>query len=395
MMIASSVAQPCDRIKAHPDIWTRTTVNALVSSARAFYERDNAQRSYEQVVDATVKVIDRCGLAQDARFRSRYPEFLGFVATLALERRDDHELGFNIPDATYFEQTRGYVEIPDFLLTAPFLRAVSRSATLPEAKSMLRQLNTGRSPDQQLIFFSYESRHLGTPDSPRSFRRLLIVVPRDAARNTPERWVQFGIPDPNDRARVRNISVVGVVPASDGTTNTYFKDYFRTFRRSGEITVKGRWELGAGDDNCTACHKSGVLPIFPVAGSVSHDEQPLVETVNQRFREYGRPRFDKYLDPARLGPGLGSKPLRISASREVRCADCHQPQRLGALNWPMDRILISSYVKGGQMPLGFELTAVERTRLYNQMIQDYFAIDEAKPGILKSWLMGLDHSQTD
>jgi hypothetical protein len=58
----------------------------------------------------------------------------------------------------------------------------------------------------------------------------------------------------------------------------------------------------------------------------------------------------------------------------------------------MDRVLISSYVKGGLMPLGFQLTTAERSRLYKQLIQDYFAIDEAKPGILKSWLLGANRS---
>jgi hypothetical protein len=58
----------------------------------------------------------------------------------------------------------------------------------------------------------------------------------------------------------------------------------------------------------------------------------------------------------------------------------------------MDRVLISSYVKGGLMPLGLQLTTAERSRLYKQLIQDYFAIDEAKPGILKSWLLGWNRS---
>jgi len=45
-------------------------------------------------------------------------------------------------------------------------------------------------------------------------------------------------------------------------------------------------------------------------------------------------------------------------------------------------------VKGGQMPRGYKLTPPERNRLYQKLIQDYFAIDEASPGILKSWLLG-------
>ena len=66
----------------------------------------------------------------------------------------------------------------------------------------------------------------------------------------------------------------------------------------------------------------------------------------------------------------------------------HHPDRLGPLNWPMDRVLISSYVKGGQMPFGYQLQAAERNRLYQKLIQEYFAVDEAKPGILKAWLLG-------
>jgi hypothetical protein len=388
LSVSSGLAAPCDVIKARPDVWMKRTVNVLVSSARAVYERDSAESAYERVIDATVKLVDKCRLAQDAQFSTRYPEFIGFIATLALERKPDHELGFNVPDKVYFDQTRQYVDIPDFLLAPAFLRAASRSETLPAAKTMLRLLNTGRPPEEQLIYFSYESRHLGTPDNPDSFRRLLIVVPGNAAAKAPEKWVQFGISDPGHRARVRNVSVVAVVPALDGTTNAYFKDYFRTFRRSGEITIKGRWELGEGDDNCTQCHKSGILPIFPEAGSVSSDEQAAVEKVNQRFLEYGRPRFGKYLDTSKLGPGLGSRALLTSSGKKVMCAECHQPNQLGSLNWPMDRVLISSYVNGGLMPLGFQLTTAERSRLYKQLIQDYFAIDEAKPGILKSWLLG-------
>jgi predicted RNase H-like HicB family nuclease len=341
--------------------------------------------------------MQQCRLAEEKNFGASYPEFTGFVATVSLDRQPDHELGFTVPDSVYFADTRSYVAIPDFLLTPEFLRVVSRRETLKQAKAMLRELNARRAPDDQLIFFSYESRHLGTPDNPDSFWRLLIVVPANAAQGWPEKWVQFGVPDPRARAPVRNISVVSVVPGPDRTSNAYFKDYFRTFRRNGSITVKGRWDLGFGDDNCALCHKSGILPIFPVNGTVSADEQGALRAVNERFLKYGRPRFGKYLDASKLGPGLGatsvseSVPSQVEARKGidgVKCGACHQPQGLGALNWPMDRVLISSFVKGGQMPLGFELTPLERNRLYTKLIQDYFAIDEANPGTLKSWLLG-------
>ena len=148
---------------------------------------------------------------------------------LSLGRQSDHELGFTVPDKVYFAETRQYVEIPDFLLSPAFLRAVSRNETLKRAKAMLRELNVTRAADDKLLFFSYQSRHLGTPDNPDSFWRLLIVVPGNPAQNIPEKWVQFGVPDPRARAPVRNVSVVAVVPAADGTSNVYFQDYFRSF----------------------------------------------------------------------------------------------------------------------------------------------------------------------
>lgn len=396
---------PCEQIKAKPDAWVQKSVNEMVAAARAWYEREKAQRMYERTIDRVAGLVDKCRLTQDENLRERYPEFLGYVTVLALARQPDHELGFNVSDRVYFGETRQYVEIPDFLLTPAFLRAVSRYETLPQAKTMLRQLNETRAPDDQLLFFSYESRHLGTPDNPDSFRRLLIVVPGNAALRIPEKWVQFGVPDPRARAPVRNVSVVAALSGEDGTTNVYFKDYFRTYRRNGSITIKGRWELGYGDDNCAQCHKSGVLPIFPEAGSVSREEQAMVATVNARFRTYPRPRFDRYLDATKLGPGLGSiRGSESSRSFQIRpsshlgtdgktCAACHHAEGLGALNWPMDRVLISSYVKGGQMPRGYKLNLAERSRLYEKLIQDYFAVDDVNPGILQSWLLGRNREQ--
>lgn len=392
-------AAPCDRIRLQPDVWAVGRVNALLIAARGAYENDRAQKAYERVLDGIALTMRQCGLAQDKAFVARFPEFVEYIETLSLDRQSDHELGFSVPDRVYFSETRPYVAIPDFLLTPVFLRAVSRYETLPQAKAILRELNANRSIDDRLLFFSYQSRHLGTPDTPESFWRLLIVVPGNAAQNIPEKWVQFGVPDLHARAPVRNVSVVSVMPGSQGTTNVYFKDYYRTFRRNGSITIKGRWDLGYGDDNCAMCHKSGILPIFPVSGSVSRNEQAMVQTVNERFLKYGRPRFDKYLDATKLGPGLGSNGLPdLSPSQTnyvanagiegVKCGACHQPNGLGALNWPMDRVLISSYVKGGQMPFGSNLKAVERNRLYAKLIQEYFAIDEKKPGILKAWLLG-------
>ncbi|HEV8619378.1 MAG TPA: hypothetical protein VGQ70_07800, partial [Candidatus Udaeobacter sp.] len=222
----------------------------------------------------------------------------------------------------------------------------------------------------------------------------------DPARGVPEKWVQFGIADPRRPASVRNVSVVAVIPGAAQTSTAYFKDFYRTYHRDGSITIKGRWEIGEGDDACVECHKSGVLPIFPVAGSVNREEQPLVDAVNERFLTYGSARFGRYIDTSKFGPGLGSerpggdflrrqKIKSADANFESEaCTSCHHQDGLGSLNWPMDSTLISSFIEGGRMPLGSELRISQRRQLYNRLIQDYFAIDNERPGILKAWLLG-------
>jgi hypothetical protein len=399
-LAASSVlALPCSQTNSQRDTWVTQRVDVLIRSARALYENDKAQKPYERVVADISGTMKRCRMAEDSAFAARYPEFVGYVQALSISQQSDHELGFIVPDKVYFAETRTYTAIPEFLLTPQFLRAVSRSETLPQAKALLREMNAGRSAAEQLLFFSYESRHLGTPDNPDSFRRLLIVVPGNPAQHVPEKWVQFGVPDPRARlGTVRNVSVVAAVPGPDQTTNVYFKDYYRTYRRGGAITINGRWELGEGDDNCAQCHKSGILPIFPVNGSVSRDEKPMVEVVNERFLQYIPARFDRYLDTATFGPGLGStipsdlhSPVgagKTMAGNATACAACHQPERLGPLNWPMDKTLISSFVRGGQMPFGAKLQNLERAQLYRRLVQEYFSTDDTNPGVLKAWLLG-------
>ena len=396
--IAAGPSGPCARTPKQKDLWVTQQVNRLVRTARAAYEDDLARPRHNRVVEQIAATLKRCHLSDDREFAKRYSEFVEYVRLLFLGLDEDHELGFETTDEKYFAETRAYTTIPEFLLTPRFLQAVSRFENLPQAKALLREINATRPADSQLVFFSYESRHLGTPDNPNSYRRLLIVIPGNAAQDIPEKWVQFGIADPRRPASVRNVSVVSVVPAANATSNVYFKDYFRTYRRNGSILIQGRWELGEGDDACVKCHKSGVLPIFPEPGSVSPNELPLVDLVNQRFRTYGPARFGKYFDANKLGPGLGwtrnnqlfqPTGLELSGNNSnTSCASCHNANGLGALNWPMDSMLIGSFVKGGRMPLGSQMNPTERRRFYRQLIDDYFSLDETQPGILKGWLLG-------
>jgi hypothetical protein len=392
-------AAPCARVKAQPETWVTARVNAIVQAARNAFETDKALPVYEKMLDGIAGTIRECKLSDDQNFVSRYRNFLEFIEAAGLERRSDHELGFLVPDKQYFAETRQFVSIPEFLLEPTFLRNVSRYETLGRAKSYLRALNSSRSAAEQLIFFSYKSRHLGTPDNDASYRRLLVVVPGNKEQGLPDKWVQFGVTDPGLRARVRNVSVVSAVAAENGTFNAYFKDFYRTYRQDGSIAIEGRWELGEGDDNCTMCHKSGILPIFPVKGTVSAAEQQALLTVNERFRGYGSPRFGGYLDTSKLGPGLSSAGPedrrrrfgpdfeKTPAARAMVCSSCHNSERLGALNWPMDKILIKSYVTGGQMPFGQSLRYRDRQQIYASLIEEYFATDKHNPGVFKSWLL--------
>ncbi|HSS22384.1 MAG TPA: hypothetical protein VLL54_20095 [Pyrinomonadaceae bacterium] len=395
----TALASRCTQLKANPDRWVTLKVDALVRVARAAYENEDAIPAYSRVLAGITTAFQQCKLREDASFHDRYRAFIEFVEVASLDSDPYHELGFVVPDKQYFEETERFVQIPQFLLDKAFIKAVSRFETLGQAKAYLRQINSTRSPAEQLIFFSYKSRHLGTPDNDQSYGRLLVVVPGDPRQGLPDKWVQFGVPDPGSRAHIRNISIVSALPGPAGTYNPYFKDFYRTYKRDGSITIAGRWELGEGDDNCAQCHKSGVLPIFPVARTVSQAEQQALLAVNERFRTYGSPRFGNYLDSRKLGPGLSSASAsdrqqrfgrlfeETPAAHAMVCSSCHNADRLGALSWPMDKVIISSYVRGGQMPFGHQLKVADRRDLYTKLIEEYFSKSRNQPGVLMSWLL--------
>lgn len=395
----SFLASPSTR-SDDTDRWVTSRIDALVIAARAAFEDDADFPAYRKVLKSIVRTIRVRGLLRDEKFTRRYQNFVEYVREASFDQLPGHKLGFSISDRQYFAETRQYTAIPDFLLNQRFLRAVSRSETLEDAKDFLRRINLSKDPSERLLFFSYISRHLGTPDNFDSLKRLLIVIPGDARKGIPEKWVQFGVTDPKAKVRIRNVSVVASVLDEQGRFDTFFKDFFRIYRRDGSIGLRGRWELGKGDDNCVRCHKSGVLPIFPEAGSVSLEEQPTVAEVNERFKSYGTPRFGKYLNDTKFGPGLGwataqQRNLRFGdgfdqtpVGKAMNCAACHQREQLGALNWPVDPVVINSYLKEGKMPFGSPAQPSVRHEIREKLIEEYFATDDSMPGILKKWLLG-------
>src|SRR5207244_5986471 len=103
----------------------------------------------------------------------------------------------------------------------------------------------------------------------------------------------------------------------------------------------------------------------------------MVGVVNERFLQYIPARFDKYLDTTKFGPGLGS-PIRDDRQSPVGAcktmdgngtafAACHQPDRLGALNWPMGKTLISPPFRAGHLPLVGTLQTFDAALLYRKL----------------------------
>src|SRR5206468_4526843 len=162
---APSFQMPCRQISSKHDKWVRASIDELVRSSHAAYEDDDAFDKYEDVLGALSRTVRRCRLTEDAELSEHYRDFLGYVDEASLALKPDHKLGFNVPDTQYFAETIQYLGIPRFLLEPQFLHDVSRIETLARAKEYLRQLNGQLSSDEKLIFFSYTSRHLGTPDN--------------------------------------------------------------------------------------------------------------------------------------------------------------------------------------------------------------------------------------
>src|SRR6266550_5440419 len=124
------LAVPCALPKSHPDSWVTTKVNVLVQAARAAYEDDVRQPAYDRVVNGIADTLRQCKLSEDESFAKRYRQFVEYIKLASVAQLPDHELGFMVPDRQYFQETRQYVQIPEFLLTQTFLRSVSRDETL-------------------------------------------------------------------------------------------------------------------------------------------------------------------------------------------------------------------------------------------------------------------------
>jgi hypothetical protein len=325
----------------------------------------------------------------------------GFAETRKNEDLPGWQLGFNVPDAQYFRDTGAWTDVPAELQDQTLLQAFSDPARIDEGLKILENLNAALPPEKKMIFFRYTSQHLATPDESQVYGRVLIVVPGD-----PERWVQFGVPEVG-KPKTKNLSVVAVKTDANGDKHVYLKDHYRMVE-GGQIHLRDRFDATHVSDNCTNCHKSGVLPIFPKPGSFSPLDAGKIDAVNKRFKTYLPADFGGYIDLTKLGIGIGpvgpaAEQLRTADFMKIcagsgtspesvqrikssmTCAKCHNTDDLGELNYPVNRILLKSFVLGGKMPPKNDLTAPERQGLVNCLEAEYFGVDNASPNVLLNW----------
>ena len=406
-MSPALVAADCPTSPHEWGVWRRQLSRDLVRAMREIFSRDTRSvESVKPVVDEW-KRCDSEVSRTTLTVQTCLEDLSTYMNALWLRTEKKYLGGYRISDASYYEKADSITVIPAELQTPALLEDVTRFGRLSRAKSYLEGLNHSRSEDQKLIFFSYTSQHLGTPDNVEAFGRLLVVVP-----GNPEKWVQYGVPE-FPRQAVRNVSIVAVEKRPNGTQNVYFRDHAVIRDSQGSLVLRGRFELGVGADGCVDCHKTGVNPIFQTPGSVSADELPMVDAVNQRFRTYLPPSFHGDYDPNWFGPGLGTfrpnaspdvlrervrKALRnqgevasvsqvASVARSVNCARCHEPSFLQPLNAPLNPNTLNSYVLGGKMPPGASLTFPERRALVDVIVDDYFSSEPPENGILMDWLL--------
>jgi hypothetical protein len=396
-----ALAAPCPKSSAEWLKFRDTSAGAI--AARNLVLGDAGEGSLDKLIRGVAGVFTSCAPAADDL------PALAPLQSFALSRKNSgiegFALGFNVPDATYFRDTESLTAVPEPLRAPELLALLSEPAHVNEGIAMIEKLNEALPLEQKMIVFKYRSQHLTTPDESRVFGRVLVVVP-----GNPERWVQYGVPEAG-KPKTRNLSVVAVRKNPEGTTDIYFKDHYRMYDRD-KIYLKARFDVTGSSDNCVNCHKSGVLPVFPEPGSYKIEDEWKLAAINKRFRTYGAPGFGGYVDPISQGPGLGANDGAAASGRSdsflqactsevsfpdralafshikdaMNCAKCHDGLQLGSLNYPLNRVLLHSFVEGGKMPPQNSLTTDERRGLVHCLEAEYFG---SGPASFTGWLRGL------
>ena len=381
------------------------------------------------------------------------PEKLALVANLNIfsesarrialkdaQGNHEHLFGFTITDLDYVnDYAVKEIEIPDLLKSQAFLKAVSNPETYKQAYDMIAKRNEGLPVSKQWVTLLYESQFLTTPDD-TTYGRFFIYVPGEI-----EKWIQYGIVTPDMKQKVFcpkpkgteagqticSMSIVAVRHRKAGefpNTEVYIVDYWRVYEDDGSIGLPTRVAAGHGTSNCTYCHKTPVLPIYPARefdfdpnGRLKEKTEgvgDIPKWLNSLIPSYGPPFFGGLLEQAAFGPELGPVKQRDEAvlkacskgydvdlrriAANMDCAACHNENLMGEINFPQANYsdndlsvltlpdgtvhaLIETYIDMGWMPPSTTLSKDEREALKNCLMTEFYDY-QTGGGLLVDWL---------
>lgn len=275
-------------------------------------------RAYPNIdFEKTSEILQRCQ-HHIAAANVSTGNLVPFVHQQAKIRRDDFEMGFEVPDRDYLAaQPKEMMALPHELADG-----------LPDDWEDLFQ-------ERGWLYLRYTSWSVKNPPND-SMERLLVMVPGSAY----DQWINFTFKDPSNPSSPpeRMIDMI-VMQKRDSSQNIQPKIHFRQYvtnSRGNRPLLRTRGQLGK-TENCYSCHATGMREIIPAPGSL----QPVValrgeegsdgvelarkrlDRLNKRMRDYGKVSWGSSLDPATYGPPLGAV---------VGCNRCHDGQARGILN---------------------------------------------------------------
>lgn len=386
--------------------------------------------------NAIRRIISNCAEQYPTQFQADSPlakslaNLKKFSQAVGIVSDKNHLFGFPFTDLDYLTRIRAAIEVPELLRSQAFLERVSNPARYQEAQQMIEAENKKRAFKDRWLVLLYKSRFLTSPDN-TSYGRFFIYVPGD-----PAKWIQFAIatPDMEKPPIIHSMSVVAVKSTGDPVKKSefYLVDYWRIYGKNG-IEMPTRLEAGHGTSNCHYCHKTGVLPIYPLEEYTFDQAGRLVvktegvgnlpHHLNKLIPDYGPANFGEGFDPEAYGPPLGpfdrersddflkkcTQPWQLSETSfdKIRthmiCTACHNSTLLGPNNFPMAvpidldvTVLIHPktgqgmpmeqvFVENGWMPPSNDLSQSERQALANCLKTEYY--DPAtRTGLLVDWL---------
>lgn len=351
-----------------------------------------------------------------------------FTQAASIVTNNDHQFGFSITDQAYLDQSRPYIEVPELLRSQEFLQKISDPTRYYQAYQMIEEENKQRPFQEQWVVLPYKSHFLTSPDN-TTYGRFFIHIPGD-----PILWLQFAIATPDmmpNPPTIHSMSLVAVKPTGQPVNKYQFfwVDYWRIY--SDTIQLPTRYEAGQGTANCYYCHKTAVIPVYPLEEYTFDQSGTMVvktegagdipRYLNNLIENYGPPYFADWLDPAAYGPPLGpfeqertdaflekcTQPWKVSHDSfddiraSMNCSKCHDSTLLGPINYPQaveidldvnvltetnqSMPLAQVYIEQGWMPPDNNLTPPQRQALANCLMTEYYDFD-SKTGLLVDWL---------